>query len=460
MSILDVMVTRASFPWLIALLGAIATIALLYPGQYPFDSAYQLWQARSGQFSNISPVSMTALWSLLLRFGANPAVLLCLNVVLLWIGLALCVSAIAGRVTTRAALLLVLGGMPLMLMQIAHLLSDAHLAPVLVLVTGLLAYAATSGHKAPLWAALLLLIHAGTVRHNALIAILPFGAILGMMLIDDRRALLKTASGGAFGVVLASLVVGAAMDRALVVDRTTVWPTIALWDLAAISVADDVLLLPSFTHGAGMTPAELAETGAFSPVSNTYLFQKSRSGMRDGLTDPYSSDQLALLRGAWWSAVTGHPAAYLKHRLRTFWILIGPHRGDVHNIPYFINRTAFRDNPTLPQPLAPQAQKRFHALAATLRPTWIFAAWPYLLLNIAAVGLGWRRRKQVAGRIALALSTSALLYAASFLVLAPGAELRYLTWPIVAGPLALMFSLTRARNARAPCEPELLTAPS
>jgi len=31
----------------------------------------------------------------------------------------------------------------------------------------------------------------------------------------------------------------------------------------------------------------------------------------------------------------------------------------------------------------------------------------------------------------------------AFLPLAPAADLRYLTWPIVAGPLALAFALSR-----------------
>ncbi len=438
---------RVSFPWLVALVCAVATIGLLYPGQYPFDSAYQLWQARSGQFSNLSPVSMTVLWSLLLRVNADPALLLCLNVGLLWLGLAFCVSAVASRATTRAALLVLLGGAPLLLMQMAHLLSDAHLAAVLVLVTGLLAYAMTSTRNWPLWTAALLLIHAGCVRHNALIAVLPLGAVVGMLLMRERKPSRRMAVGGAFGLALVSLVAGIAMDRALVVDRKIVWPTIALWDLAAISVADGVLHLPSFSHGPGMTVDELVETGAFSPVTNTWLFQKSRSGMRAGLEGAYSPEQLASLRDAWWTTVFDQPGAYLSHRLRTFGLLIAPHRGDVHGIAYFINRTEYRDNPPLPQPLADRAQKRLHALAERLRPTWLFAAWPYLLLNVAAFAVGWRRRQHATARIALAVSSSALFYAASFIVLAPGAELRYLTWPIVAGPLALMFSLTRAVHA-------------
>ena len=39
--------------------GALATIIVLYPGQYPFDAAAQLWQARTGDFGNGSPDGIT-----------------------------------------------------------------------------------------------------------------------------------------------------------------------------------------------------------------------------------------------------------------------------------------------------------------------------------------------------------------------------------------------------------------
>lgn len=115
-------------PWIVAGAGALAAIVVLYPGQYPFDSAYQLWQARSGQFNDVSPVAMPALWSALLALGGGPALLLCVNLVMLWSGIALCVAAISESALGRAVLIIVFGMAPLTMIQMAHLLSDAHLA--------------------------------------------------------------------------------------------------------------------------------------------------------------------------------------------------------------------------------------------------------------------------------------------------------------------------------------------
>ena len=436
-------------PWLLAIAGAVATIVVLYPGQYPFDSAYQLWQARTGRFNDVSPVAMTALWSLLLDLANDPALLLGVNLAMFWTGIALCATAISSRTWLRAVLVVAFGIGPLTLAEMAQLLSDAHLAAVMTLATGLVAWSVVTARRAPMWSGLMLLVYAGCIRHNAIVAIVPYGAMV-------LRALQPTRSHGwrgtAFGVVAlgaVSLATGFALDRALADERASVWPSIALWDLAAISVDRGTLLLPAFTRGPDLTVDELRRTGAFDPTSNTLLYQKAPSGVRDGLTDPYSTAERRELGAAWIGAALRYPGAYLRHRLRTTWLLIGPHRGDVQGSAYFVARSGFRDNPPLPQPWAQAAQARFYELANALRPGWLFAALPYLLSSALALMIGGRRRGRPAAVLALTLASSALLYVATFVVLAPGAELRYLTWPIIAGPLALAFALSGRAARRA-----------
>jgi hypothetical protein len=430
-------------PWLSAGACACITIVVLYPGQYPFDSAYQLWQARSGRFGNGSPVAMIALWALLLEATADPAALFCLNVALFWSGLALCVIVIAEHALARVALLVALGMTPLVLAEMAHVLTDAHLAAVLMLATGFAACGLATRQRAPLLGGVALLIYAGCIRHNALIAILPYGALAAPALIPVRARGATIAVSGALLIALLSGATAFVLDRTMVVQRYTVWPAIALWDLSAISVDRNTLLLPTFTHGSGLTVDELRETGAFDPTANTFLFQKSHSGMRDGLQVPYMPAQLRELRAAWTRAVLQNPTAYARHRLRTFWLLIGPHRGGVQGLAYFQARTPYRDNPPLPAPAAPGAQAAFYRLAGALSSGWMFSALPCLVLGAVAWVVAWRRRNRLNARVALAVSSAALLYAMAFLPLAPAADLRYLTWPIVAGPLALAFALSR-----------------
>jgi hypothetical protein len=391
---------------------------------------------------------MTALWSLMLRLSANPATLLCLNLAMFWAGLTLCLEAVNARAVTRLVLMLGLGLMPLTLVEMAHLLTDAHLTAVLVLATGLAVWGLRALRPAPLWLSLAMLIYAGAVRYNALAATLPLGALLAGRIVRVATHRRAVALVSAIAVAVLSLGVGFALDRTMVTDRVTAWQTIALWDLAAMSVDSGELLLPSFTHGAGLTVTELRKPGFFDPTANTYLFQGTHTGMRDGLGEPYTPAQLRELRWAWIHAVLRFPGAYIRHRLRTFWLLIGPHRGTYYGAPYFVSRTQYRDNPPLPNAVEPGFQQIFYALAFILRPSWIFAALPYLLLSVAALVIGVARRHSLLGQLAVAVASGALLYAAGFLPLAPAADLRYLTWPIVAGPLALSLALFAWRR---PC---------
>jgi len=434
---------RSIVVWSCAALGAALSILVLYPGQYPFDSAYQLWQARSGNYSNLSPVTMPVLWSVLLKLGGNPASLFCLNLAMVWAGIALCADALRWPAWLRGGFVLACGLWPLTLVQMAHLLSDAHLAAVLVLATGLVADAAIRRGRATAWIALGLLIYAGSIRHNALLAVVPFAAVLVALLSREGRAPRMHRAIAVIALVMASALVGIAIDRIFVIERKVTWPTVALWDIAAVSVAVDELLLPPFTHGPGMSAAELRETGAFNPTSNIYLFTSSRSGIGGGITRPFPPDELAQLRRAWWSAATAHGSAYPRHRIRTFGLLAGPRTGPHQGASYYVDRVAFQDNPELPQPLAADLQWRFYAFAESVRSSLWFNAVPALVLIVVAVVLAWRRRGMLLADVAFAAALSMLLYAGSFLVLAPSAELRYLTWPIVAAPLALALAVMR-----------------
>jgi hypothetical protein len=353
------------------------------------------------------------------------------------------VAVITEHAFARVALLAALGMAPLVLAEMAHVLTDAHLAAVLMLATGFAACGLTTRRRAPLLACVALLVYAGCIRHNALIAIVPYGALVAPALIPVRARVVVVTISGALLVALLSGATAFVLDRTMVVQRYTVWPTIALWDLAAISVDRNTLLLPSFTHGAGLTVAELVDTGAFDPTANTFLFQKSHAGVKDGLEDPYTPAQLRELRAAWIDAVLHYPAVYARHRLRTFWLLIGPHGGGVQGVAYSVSRTRYRDNPPLPAPLVPALHAAFYRFAATLRAGWLFSALPYLALGVAAWIIAWSRRDRPTARLALAVSGAALLYALGFLPLAPAADLRYLTWTIVAGPLGLAFALSR-----------------
>lgn len=431
--------------WLMVSLGFCISLAFLYPGHYPYDSGYQYWQARSGEFSNITPVAMIALWSVLLSVFGNPASLLCLNLGMFWAGLGLCVSSRDLPHGLALIAIVICGLSPLVLVQMAHLLSDAHLAALLVLATGLLASHRPDGKRVGVWIACLLIVYAGCIRQNAVVAIVPLGAVAAWRLTEATIPRARLIVVGAMATAILSIAAGIALDRALVVERRPLWPMLALWDLAALSVATDDLLLPPFTHGAGLSVEELRETGAFDPVSAAFLFARSRSGVGSGLMQPYSAEQQRELAAAWWTGLRNHPGDYVAHRSRTTALLFGRHDDKTAGLAYYIDRFEFRDNPALPAIWNPSAHQRLLDVAGRLRPTWMFSASPYLLGHLAVLILAWRRRHDPRSAIVLGVTSSSLAYAASFIILSPSAELRFLTWPIVAAPLVILLWLAPIR---------------
>lgn len=434
--------------WLLVSLGFCISLALLYPGHYPFDSAYQYWQARSGEFSNITPVPMIGLWSVLLAAFGNPASLLCLNLGMFWAGMGWCLAA--RKLSFGWLLVVVLAGglSPLILVQMAHLLSDAHMTAVLVLATGLLARHRPGRSRAGISMALALIVYAGCIRQNSLVAVIPLGATAAWMMSTLATSRYRLVLAGALATALIGVAASIAFDRALADERRSLWPMLALWDLAAVSVATDQLLLPHFTHGAGLDVQELRDSGAFDPSSATHLFARSRSGIGSGFIRPYAAAEQRELAAAWWSALREHPREYLAHRLRTTQLVFGRHDGATAGLAYYTDRSSYRDNPPLPEILFPRAHQGLLDLAARLRPTWIFSAWPYLLAHLVVLILAWRGRQDPRAALVLGVTSSALVYAASFIILAPSAELRFVTWPIVSATLAIVlwFAPMQARH--------------
>lgn len=430
--------------WLMIMIGFGISLSLLYPGHYSFDSAYQYWQARTGKFSNVTPVPMIGLWSVLLDVFGNPASLLCLNLGLFWAGLGLCFASRTMPLALAATGIAVCGLSPLVLMQMGHLLSDAHVAALLVLATGLFATCRVGDSGYKVCFAFLLIVYAGCIRQNALAAVVPFGAVAASIMFPPPR--LRILLAGAVVTALITLAVSTAFDRTLAVERRPLWPMLAIWDLAAMSVASNQLLLPAFTHGPGLDVEELRETRAFDPVSAAPLFARSRSGMKSGLEGAFSVEQQRELAASWLSALRDHPSAYLGHRMRTSALLFGRHGSETSGLAYYPTQTSYRDNPELPARWNPSAHQYLVDLADRLVSTWFFSALPYLLIHLTIWVLAARRRQHPHATIVLGVTSSALLYSASFVILAPSAELRFLTWPIIAAPLVAMLWFAAPRN--------------
>lgn len=253
----------------------------------------------------------------------------------------------------------------------------------------------------------------------------------GVDLSGDRRLFWRR---GVTAAALLGLMLGgnALLGRVYTRVYYPVLPSLTLWDLAGMSVHERQWLLPDYARQPQSTLDDLAS--AYVPWSNTPLFASPRAGVRYPF-QPWPEHDLAALQRDWLVTIAQHPAAYVAHRSALLADLFGTRaRSLPAELTYVRGPVQYRDNP----PLAVNdsaLQQHWLALFEYLRASPAFAAWPYLLLGLAAALHAWRRRDADRGAT-LFLCLSAWAYALPYLVLAPAAEFRYLLWSCIASLIA------------------------
>lgn len=445
-------------PWLVAAAGCTLSVWLFAPGWLSFDSAYQWQQARTGQIDALHPPLQTLLWALIEPFWSGPTSQLLLQQVMVWTGLA----GIATRLHThwglRAVLVTVVGLWPPLLLLSAHIWKDIPMLGAFALAVWMLQLEL----RHPGWRyrglALLMLLIACACRHNAISGALPLLLWIGWRALADfprfaARAPLTRLRVALPPALLASLALQALAqlpNYAPGVKRTeAVWSVVALWDMAAVSIAEDRLLIPEDFRLPDTRVEHLREH--FVDFSNTTVFNSGK--LMPTLVVDYSDAQIDALRRAWLALPFDHPRPYFAHRLRLAELLLGFDNAALpdHQVlmPGFV---AYRDNPPIVQ--APNSLRE-GLLAWTLRHIDgpLFMGWLYLLLalviGLAALPGLLRDRPQAA--LAGAVAASALAYALPLALVSGSAEFRYLAWPLQASLLApaLLYFGAETRPARA-----------
>ncbi|MGH8174604.1 MAG: hypothetical protein ACREPX_15800 [Rhodanobacteraceae bacterium] len=425
---------RAWVPLLVALAGLAFDLAAYWPGQMSFDSAYAWWQARGGATTDITPPIFVRVWRVCDALLTGPGLLFALHLVLFWSGLALLADALRFNAKRTVALTLIAAFAPVPWLLRGHVWTDVGLFSALLFVTGVLAHVHANGKRVRLFVALPALFYAAAVRHNAMPALLPLVVwMIWLAAPSHPRAPRVARTFLATVVMCAVLVATAALINSRVARRVPLWPATAEWDLAAISIATNEMLLPDFMIGPGLDIPEL--TGAFREWSITPMLQNTQHGMRDPFMDDFTPEQLAALRSAWFGAIRAHPGAWLAHHIRQARALLGVHDPAwPRELIYVDDEIQYRDNPKIARNDS-GLHKALMRGAAKLSTTPLLAGWPYLLIGFLAAPAAWRRRTELSGLCAIVLLASAWLYVAPLIVLVP-AELRYLGWPCLASVLA------------------------
>ena len=445
--------------WGLVAVLTIAYAGVFYPGAMGFDTAYQWWQARGGQTTNIHGLGMTWLWHLSDALTHGPGFLFCLQLTLFSIGLALLAGGLRlhwlWRVVFIAAVILA----PMSLALFSSVTSDAMLVAVLTCSCGIILRAGNRGRHVGLIVVIALLFLAILLRKNALPAIFPLLVWLLFLRAHapgvGSNSVRRSVAGAIVALLLMQL--GSYACARTVDRRVTIFAATALWDLSAISLATNQVLLPPATHAPGLTLDALRS--AFVPYANTTLFASAQADMNQPFLDPGDPVNGQIAR-AWINAIIAHPAAYLAHRWRLTRLLIGPKPADwPRELSYFEGEYQYDGNPHI-APNTSRLHGWFMRQFDSLRSTGVFAAWPYVLVALAALVLAWRRRAEPLAQAALAIVSSGLLYALPLAVIAPSAELRYLGWTCLAALLGMTLALAaRGGESLAGAGRRVLTQP-
>jgi hypothetical protein len=430
--------------WIVGAVGVLAYATAFYPGAMSFDSAYQWWQARGGESSNIHGVGMTWLWRAGNALAPGPGVIFVLQLLLFWGGLAFIAQHLSAPTLWRVAFMLVAASAPVCFVLLSHVWSDVMLMAVLTCAVG--AMLSARGRRRlwllPGWALLCLAV---TLRHNAAAAVFPLLIYLEHL----RNIQVGHAAAKSLRTVGIALLVtllfqfGAYLLERTVDQARTLYAVTAEWDLAAISLDVGEILLPPDSHGPGLTLEDLRH--AFVPYTAATIFERTQAGMRQPFfapADPLNDE----IRRAWIDAIVTHPQAYLAHRWRVTKALFGSKSREwPPALIYFDGEYQYDGNP----PIVPNSSAA-HAwcvrLFDAMRGSVLLSTWPYLCLTIAALALAWRSRDKADMGPPFAVLGSGMFYAAPLPFIAPAAELRYTGWTCLAALIGTALVLAAPRK--------------
>ena len=448
----------AGLPWIVATLVAFALFQWFAPGWFTFDTAHQWWMARTGQLDSTHPAVMVRLWQASRVLLPDPQGFFALQLGLIWGGLAFVATALPLRTPWRIAVLLGIGLWPAFVALQPQVWKDLWMVGALLWAVGAL----LREQAAPAWRwrglALLMLALATAFRFNAITGVLPLWAWLAWRMArvpvglkgappEDGAPSPVTRTRLAVALLSLPLLLGLAAlpDRLGTVRHVTVWPIIALWDLAAVSIETGRMAIPAPFLKPGATVDDLARE--FDPAVNVPSFITGTIRFHYELTVP--AEDLARLRDAWLMLPLRDPQAWTRHRLRLSAYLFGLRNAELADTQVLMpDLIPFQDNP--PLVMAP-SRPREVLVAAWHR--WVdgpfFMGGLYVLLaGGVLLAAAWRRRAA-----ATALSASGLAMVAPLVPLATAADFRYLLWLVVASLLALALLLVPAAQTGAATPP-------
>jgi hypothetical protein len=421
--------------WLLiclALLGAAVCSALFFPGLMSFDSLDQYRQAaRIAPLNDQHPVIMALVWRGLMKVFPSPGSLLILQQFAYWAGAALIAWAAIDGVGRRLLLFFVVALWPPLIIHSLHLWKDAGMAIALILALGALLADIKRPHFGWLCLAAVMLLYGFAVRYNALFGVAPLLILLGWRVAGRFQRLPIIRGTLVLSAVTFGIYLTVAMALNSGVEKGPGFSSLALWDMAAISIrAGEDLLPPHEPWPHGAPPIEQLKAHFRQEVNVPTLAALPR------LKPTYDR---GLIFQDWLDLIWCYPAEYLRHRTAVFTTLMGL---GVEKIYYPFNAGILPNDLGITLKFLTLDQRwnwiaTFNAIA-----DWpLYRPWPYALISVAIVAILCLRpiqghRLSDFQLAALFVASSGLAMTLPLFVLAPATDYRYVVWLIAATVIA------------------------
>jgi len=291
-------------------------------------------------------------------------------------------------------------------------------------------------------AAILAAIILATTRHNAILLTFPTFYVAARRIADHITKTTKKQRRGILTTVLIILMVFTlgfswAVNK-MGKQRCHIWHQILLWDLAAMSVLEDQMLIPDTFRKAGEDGSLDRIRPHFTYYNSDPLFFYDRSPLKlygTAWSGCHETPPLNILLESWFKTVFSHPRAYLHHRLQYLSHLL--------NIPDVSQDKFGKAYYRIDSEFSPIANrsKRFERLQTSPIYQAVVQGIPirggvYPLVFLLAV-IGIFGKASIKNSYLRMLWLAGLAYFASFVIIGSGAVLRYISVYGLLGPAIL-----------------------
>jgi hypothetical protein len=448
--------------WLVAFLCFLVVYGAWYPGVFTLDEKDIVAQGLSGQLHDGHSPLLVQFWALTHKLKPGPSIPYLIGLVFVLVMATKLLYELLGTVLGAAASLCGLILLPPVFVALALVTKDLFFVGAMLLVVRVVARYARQPQRRTLVCALLAMQLAVLLRIDAVFALLPVALYLGSIVGRTRNvkpAATAILSLVGSGLVLIALLAGTKLFAQVVLRAKPLHAeqVMMLFDLSAISLAQDRVLIPASRHAAAGFPLTLIRARFDNANSDELIWSKDSHQL---IYAPGANH--AELHQSWRQAVMTYPASYLRFRTEYAAAFMGirynrePLRGQ------FTGDGSMARNPEAGwEPARSPMQRLYAGLANSPSVQFVYMPWFWLLCGVFPL-LVFGARPQAAQRSSVLASHGVLLvfsavsYTLLMATVSASALARYHAWPRVAIGVAIVLAVTelvrrcRRRQPEAP----------